>query len=80
MSSDPLITSVRRALRDAPCSTGALAKEACVPHSTLVRIAGGSRSATPTVATALAQALRVWGKRCERLADAIERATPKTGG
>jgi plasmid maintenance system antidote protein VapI len=78
MPSDTLTTAVRRALCQAPCSTRALAEKAGVPHSTLVRIAGGARSATPAVALALAKALRAWSDRCARLARAVEHATPST--
>jgi len=79
MRTDALSTAVRRALREAPCSTRALAKEAGVPHSTLVRIAAGTRNATPAVAEALARALRAWGKRCERLASAVETPSRRKG-
>lgn len=79
MRIDVLTAAVRRALREAPCSTRALAKEAGIPHSTLVRITGGTRNATPAVAEALARALRVWSERCERLAKAVESAAAKGG-
>ena len=74
MRTNPLTAAVRRALSEAPCSTRALAKEAGVPHSTLVRIGDGSRDTTPAVAAAVARALRSWGKRCDRLAGWIEYA------
>jgi predicted transcriptional regulator len=74
MSTDYLTGAVRRALEDAPCSVRALAKQAGVPHSTLVRIGDGSREATPAVAEAVARALRTWGKRCDQLAQWIEYA------
>jgi hypothetical protein len=78
MHSDPLTSVVRRALRDAPCSTRALAAEAGVPHSTLVRISAGSRNATPAVAAALVKAFRTWAGRCEGLAEAIHNVTPSS--
>ena len=76
MSIDPLTRAVHRALDEAPCSTRALAVQAGVPHSTLVRIAAGERNATPAVAVALARALRAWGETCVGLAGAIEGAAP----
>jgi hypothetical protein len=82
MSSDPLTAAVRRALRGAPCTTRALAVEADVPHSTLVRIAAGTRNATPAVALAVARALESWGKRSHRLAlgiHAIIQSSSKRG-
>ena len=80
MAVDSLTRALRRALRDAPCSARELAREARVPHSTLVRVLAGARNATPAVAAAIAQALRAWGKRCGRLATAIENATKRPKG
>jgi hypothetical protein len=56
--------AVLRALEEAPGSLRAIAREAKVPHSTLVRIRGGERGATAEVARALAGALHRWGSRC----------------
>lgn len=80
-SMDPLSAAVTRALHEAPCSVRALAKEAGVPHSSLVRIQAGQLRATSEVAEAVAKGLRRWGDRCSRLAGAIEKAAkwPKGG-
>jgi transcriptional regulator with XRE-family HTH domain len=80
MPVDALTRALRRALREAPCSARELAREAGVPHSTLVRVLAGARNATPVVAAAIAQALKTWGKRCVRLATAIENATKRHQG
>lgn len=77
MRTDPLTSAVRRALKDAPCSMRALAREAGISHANLVRIIAGSRPATQGVADAVASALRTWGERCSRLADAVE-SVPKS--
>jgi len=69
-----LTAAVRRAIQSAPCSTRALASEAGITHSTLVRIGDGSREATPAVAEAVARALRTWGARCTGLAVVVETA------
>jgi len=74
MALDPLTAALRRALHQAPCSVRALAREAGVPHSTLVRIQGGALKASPAVAGAIAQALRTWGHRCVGLAKVVEDA------
>jgi lambda repressor-like predicted transcriptional regulator len=77
-----MTAAVCRALRDAPCSLRALAREAGVSHSTLVLIKGGSLDASLGVADALTVALRTWGERCTKLADGVERAARswKKGG
>ncbi len=64
---------VARAIADAPCSLRALAREAGVPHSTLIRIVNGERDATPAVARAVAEALRRWSDQCAASAAGIER-------
>jgi transcriptional regulator with XRE-family HTH domain len=53
-----------QALERAPGSLRAIAREAGVPHSTLVRIKQGERGVTPEVAKAVADALRRWSGRC----------------
>jgi hypothetical protein len=81
MPVDPLTAAVRHALRQAPCSVRALAREAGVPHSTLVRIQGGALNASPAVAGAIAQALLAWGQRCEALAAQVgDAANPRAKG
>lgn len=77
MQSDQLTAAVRNALRKAPCSLRALAKEAGVPHSTLVRIQGGTRAATPEVAAAVTMGLQAWAKRCGQLATSVAKAQKK---
>jgi lambda repressor-like predicted transcriptional regulator len=77
---DPLTAAVRHALRDAPCSIRALAREAGVSHSTLVLINGGSLNASVEVADAVRRALLIWGERCGRLAGEIaQKRNPKGG-
>jgi hypothetical protein len=78
---DPLSAAVAQALQQAPCSVRALAREAGVPHSSLVRIQAGQLRATTELAEAVAKGLRRWGDRCDRLAGAIEKAAkwPKGG-
>ena len=82
MTKDPLTAAVRDALRGAPCSLRALAKEAGVPHSTLVRIRGGTRNASPEVADAVTKALQRWATQNERLAGAVAaaRSTQRSKG
>jgi transcriptional regulator with XRE-family HTH domain len=55
---------VRFALAEVPGSLRAIAREAGVPHSTLVRIRQGDRDATREVAEALADALGRWAADC----------------
>ena len=56
--------AVRRVLGEVPGSMRALAKEAGIPHSTLVRIRQGHLGASPAVARALADALGRWAREC----------------
>ncbi len=77
MSSKALTSQVSRAIKAAPCSLRELAKEAKVPHTTLVRIRNGQREATAKVAQRVAKALRGWGTRCMKLADSIDRNARK---
>ncbi len=62
------------ALELAPSSIRALAREAGVPHSSLVRIRQGVLRVTPGVARAVAEALEGWGKRCSGSARGIRSA------
>ena len=64
---------MRRAIELAPCSVRALAKQAGVPHVTLVWIRQGKRKATAAVAGKVGAALRKWGNKCFRAADVIAR-------
>jgi hypothetical protein len=67
-----LSKAVVKALLAAPCSLRALAREAAVPHVTLVLIKSGKRSATPLVASRVASALWSWGQRCSKAAERLE--------
>ena len=73
-----LTEAVRRALAEAPASVRALAKEAGIPHSTLVRIKQGQLGASVAVASALLKALE-----CQRagfvLAESILRESLEEG-
>jgi len=66
------LPTVRRVLREAPCSTRALAKAAGLSPALLSRIVKGERSLTPATAEALARGLRGWAADCERLAGQME--------
>jgi lambda repressor-like predicted transcriptional regulator len=59
---------VRQAIRRAPCSIRALARDAGVSHVLLAEIVAGRRRATPRVAMMLARALEQWGDRCHKSA------------
>ena len=56
--------ALRKALEQAPGTLRAIAREAGVPHSTLVRIKRGERGATVEVARAVADAFGRWSGRC----------------
>jgi transcriptional regulator with XRE-family HTH domain len=74
---DRLTTAVVRAIRAAPCSLRALAREAGVPHVTLVWIRSGKRTATPDVAAKVAAALARWSEHCASGARGIRQAQRK---
>ncbi len=74
MDSEKLQTAFRRTLRDAPCSLRALAREAGLSHSTLLRARDGELPVSPAIVEAVVDALRRWGKRCAKLADELEAA------
>ena len=71
---DALTDAVRRAIARAPCSVAKLARAARVPQSTLARIQGGERNATPAVARAVVRALDEWGALCGQLGESIRQA------
>jgi hypothetical protein len=79
VSTDRLSAAVRRALENTPYSLRALAREAAVPHSTLVRIGSGSLRASPDVANRVAKALRAWGSQCAKFAQDVEQAIGMPG-
>ena len=62
---------VRRAIRRAPCSIRALAREAGVSHTMLAAIVTGKERATPLVAQKVARALDHWAACCARDAAAV---------
>lgn len=63
-----LDTVVRQAIRRAPCSVRALARQAGVSHVLLATIVAGRKRATHRVALRLARALEEWGDRCHESA------------
>jgi hypothetical protein len=69
-----MITALRKALELAPGSLRALAREADVPVSTLIRARKGEIGLTPRVASAVALALRRWSGRCANAAEQLEAA------
>lgn len=74
------LLTVRRVLREAPCSTRALARAAGLSPALLTRIAKGERSLTPATAKALAKGLRGWAKDCDRLARQLDRVANALSG
>ena len=68
-----LTRQVQRAIKAAPCSIRALAREAGVPQSTLVRIQSGERETTLAVATSIERALTNWGRDCTKAATTLRR-------
>lgn len=69
---EELREAIRRVLEEAPGSIRALAREAGVDHSTLLKERDGKRSVPEHRAADLAAALRRWAERCERLADSLD--------
>jgi lambda repressor-like predicted transcriptional regulator len=65
---------LRRAIRRAPCSIRALAREAGVSHVMLAAIVNADERATPRVAKMVAGALDKWAARCAGEAAAIRAA------
>lgn len=74
--SDELREAIRQALEEAPGSIRAVSREAGVDHSTLLKERDGKRPIPEHRARELADALRRWSDRCERLADRLEAVTP----
>jgi hypothetical protein len=80
---DSLRRVLLNAIDDAPCSDRALAREAGLAHSTLIRIRAGTLHATPAVAAKVAAALERWGERCNTAAGRLHseiRKRHKAGG
>jgi hypothetical protein len=66
-----LDTVVSRAIRNAPCSIRAFAREVGVSHVMLAGIVTGRERATPRVAREVARALERWAARCATDAAAV---------
>ena len=73
-----LTRQVQRAINAAPCSIRALAREAGVAQSILVRVQSGEREATLAVATSIERALSNWGRDCTKAATTLRRAINRT--
>jgi len=69
-----LDTVVRQAIRRAPCSVRALARQAGVSHVLLAAIVAGRKRATPRVALLVMRALGQWGDRCHESAAQVRAA------
>lgn len=66
---------LRRAIRRAPCSVRALARQAGVSHQMLAAIVAGRERATPRVARLVAAALDTWAAHCAKDAAAVRAAS-----
>ena len=69
-----LDAALRKAIRHAPCSVRALARQAGVSHVMLAGIVAGRERATTRVAKAVAKALDSWAARCAKDAAAVRAA------
>lgn len=69
-----LAEAIRWAVQSTPGSVRALAREAGVSHTLVLRICSGEREATPPVAAALAEALEWWAAACTLAARRLRRA------
>lgn len=76
---DRLTAHLARAVKAAPCSIRALAREAGVSHTLLAMILRGERAATAAAAVKIAAALERWGERCQHGAAQLRRATTTRG-
>jgi hypothetical protein len=81
----PHTTALRALLKgnkQLPGTVRALARQAGVPHTTLVRIAAGDLGASSLVAERVAAALDAWSRSCsagaEKLRQSIRRTRPLT--
>ena len=74
---DRTTEAVWEAIDAAPCSTRALAAQAGVDHSLLVRIRSGERRATREVAMKIVAALEIWASDCRDAARAIRQTTKR---
>jgi hypothetical protein len=73
-----LDTAVQRAIRRAPCTIRALARDAGVSHVMLQGIVTGRERASERVALRVAHALEKWATRCVDEAAAIRAAVGST--
>ena len=74
---EALAEAIRRAVKEAPCSPTALAREAGISQSLLARIISGEKGASPETAAKIEAALRAWQLRCARGADLIRNASDR---
>lgn len=72
--SDQLAEVVRALLDQIPCSERALALEAGAAYANVSRIRTGERGSSQEVAASLADALRLWGERCEAAEEKLREA------
>ena len=79
MTQRQLTRRVQAAIKAAPCSIRELAKQAGIPHTTLVRITREERLATLEVAERVAGALAEWGNRCLKEAQRVRHAARAYG-
>ena len=75
-----LTRQVQRAIAAAPCSIRALAREAGVSQSILVRVQSGEREATLAVAKSVERALTNWGRDCTKAAASLRTAIHRKEG
>ena len=68
MSTEPthLSLTLRDAMARTPGTTRALARDAGVPHTTLVRVGSGAIEASPALVASVAAALERWSDLCKR--------------
>ena len=76
------LRTVLKGSNQLPGTVRALARQAGVPHTTLVRIAAGELGASPMVAERVAAALDSWARSCsagaEKLRLSLRRTRPST--
>jgi transcriptional regulator with XRE-family HTH domain len=68
---DTLRQALLEAIDAAPCSDRALAREAGLAHTTLIRIREGRLHATPAVLERVAAALERWSGQCGMAAEKL---------
>jgi hypothetical protein len=63
-----------------PATVRALAREAGVPHSTLIRVASGQLGASASVVERVAVAIETWQRSCAVSAAELRRALERASG